>query len=166
MKRITNSEHTDRRGAAKDAKAALVEAFRAAKEAAEPTREAKQAERRMIAEAREQRRAEREQAKLEEQNRVAAEAAARDAAVAAAARAEIDARELADKPASSSVAWVIIRPMSDHLGGRRPQPRENMDLDPFNSRPLRRSGRTRAMAELAAHFALLFSTQRKSGFRI
>jgi hypothetical protein len=51
----------------------------------------------MIAEAREQRRAEREQAKLEEQNRVATEAAARDAAVAAAARAEIDARELADK---------------------------------------------------------------------
>ena len=97
MKRNINSEHTDRRSAAKDAKAALVEAFRAAKEAAEPTREAKQAERRMIAEAREQRRAEREQAKLEEQNRVAAGAAARDAAVAAAARAEIDARELADK---------------------------------------------------------------------
>jgi len=97
LKNIINNEHSDRRSAAKDAKAALVEAFRAAKEAAEPTREARQAERRLIAEARDKRRAEREQAKLDEQNRVAAEAAARDAAVAAAARAEIDARELANK---------------------------------------------------------------------
>jgi len=98
-----NSDHSERRSAAMDAKAALVEAFRAAKKAAEPTREAKQAERRLIVEAREQRRSERDQAKLEEQNRAAAEAAARDAAVAAAARAEIDARELADKIRSERV---------------------------------------------------------------
>ncbi|MCX2725770.1 DUF6481 family protein [Roseibium salinum] len=97
MKNIRNNEHSDRRSAAKDAKAALVEAFRAAKKAAEPTREARQTERRLIAEARDKRRSEREQMKLDEQNRVAAEAAARDAAVTAAARAEIDARELADK---------------------------------------------------------------------
>ncbi|MBD8875086.1 DUF6481 family protein [Roseibium polysiphoniae] len=97
MKNIRNNEHSDRRSAAKDAKAALVEAFRAAKETAEPTREARQMERRLVAEARDKRRAEREQVKLDERNRVAAEAAARDAAVAAAARAEIDARELADK---------------------------------------------------------------------
>ncbi|WP_150523590.1 DUF6481 family protein [Roseibium sediminis] len=97
MKNTRNNEHSDRRSAAMDAKAALVEAFRTAKQAAEPNREARQTERRLIAEARDKRRSERAQAKLDEQNRIAAEAAARDAAAAAAARAEIDARELADK---------------------------------------------------------------------
>ena len=51
----------------------------------------------MIAEARDERRGKREQAKLEERNRVAAEVAAQEGAAAAAARAEIEARELADK---------------------------------------------------------------------
>ncbi|GGB54594.1 hypothetical protein GCM10011316_28300 [Roseibium aquae] len=97
MKNIKNNEHSDRRRSAEDAKAALVLAFRAAKDASDPTWEARQTERRSIAEAREKRRAEREQVKLEERNRVAAEAAARDAAIAAAARAETEARELANK---------------------------------------------------------------------
>jgi len=97
LRNIRNNELSDRRGTAADAKAALLQAYRAAKEAAEPTREARQAERLAIAEAREARRAEREQLKLEEQNRIEAETAERDAALAAAARAEIEAREMADK---------------------------------------------------------------------
>jgi hypothetical protein len=97
LKKIRNNEHSDRRRAAADAKAALVVAFRTAREASEPTREARQTERRLIAEARDKRRAERKQIKLDERNRIAAEAAARDAAVAAAAKAETEAREFADK---------------------------------------------------------------------
>jgi hypothetical protein len=97
LKNIKDSGFTDRRGAAADAKASLLKAYRAAKEAAEPTREAKQAERLAAAEARESRRAEREQAKLDEQNRIEAETAEREAALAAVARAETDAREMASK---------------------------------------------------------------------
>jgi hypothetical protein len=97
LKTVRNSEFSDRRSTAADAKKALLQAYRAAEEAAEPTREVKQAERLAIAEARELRRAEREQVKLEEQNRIAAEKAERDAALEAAAKAEIEAREIADK---------------------------------------------------------------------
>jgi Family of unknown function (DUF6481) len=97
LKNIKDSGFTDRRGAAADAKASLLKAYRAAKEAAEPTREAKQAERLAAAEARESRRAEREQAKLDEQNRIEAETAEREAALAAVARVETDAREQANK---------------------------------------------------------------------
>jgi hypothetical protein len=57
----------DRRNSAKDAKAAQLEAYRAAIAAAAPQREAKQAERIAIAEAREGRRAEREREKLIQQ---------------------------------------------------------------------------------------------------
>ena len=59
--------------------------------------EAKQAERVAIAEARDARRAERERVKLEEQTRIAAEAAEREAAIEAAARAEADERDAANK---------------------------------------------------------------------
>lgn len=97
MKTVKNKDLNDRRSAANDAKAAQLQAYRAAIEAAAPDREAKQAERLAIAEAREARRAERERIKLEEQNRIAAEAAEREAAIAVAARAEADARELANK---------------------------------------------------------------------
>ncbi|MFD1696423.1 DUF6481 family protein [Roseibium aestuarii] len=103
MKRTTNNAHSERRSTAAHAKAALVKAFHAAREAAEPHREARQAERLLVAEAREQRRAEREQVRLDEQNRAAAEEAAREAAVAAAARAEFEARELANKTRAERV---------------------------------------------------------------
>lgn len=100
---ITNLKHnrtkdiSDRLSAAGDAKAALLQAYRAAKDAAEPMREAKQAERLALATAREARRIEREQAKRDELARLAAEAAEREAAIVAAAKAEIEARELAGK---------------------------------------------------------------------
>lgn len=97
MRNIKNSEFSDRRSAAADAKAALLQIYRAAKEAAEPTREAKQAERLAFAEAREVRRAQREQIKLDQHRRIAAETANREAALAATARADIDARKMADK---------------------------------------------------------------------
>lgn len=86
-------EHSDRRSAAVNAKAALLQAYRAAQLATTPTREARQAERKLIAEAREIRQAEREKAKRDEQNRIAAELAQREAAIAAAARAETEAQE-------------------------------------------------------------------------
>ncbi len=97
MKDIKNKDLNDRRSAATGAKAAQLEAYRAAIAAAAPDREARQAERMAIAEARDARRAERDRIKLEEQNRIAAEAAEREAAIVAAARAEADARELANK---------------------------------------------------------------------
>jgi hypothetical protein len=97
LRNIRNDEHSDRRSRAVDAKAALLDAYRAAREASEPGREARQAERIAFAEARETRRAEREQAKLAEQARLEAEIAERDAVTMAAARAEADARELASK---------------------------------------------------------------------
>ena len=92
LKNIGNSEFSDRRRAAAETKAALLKAYRAAQEAAEPTREAKQAERIATAEAREARRAARKQAKLDEQSRLDAETEEREAVLAAAARAEADAR--------------------------------------------------------------------------
>lgn len=97
MRNIKKNELSDRRGASVAAKAALLEAYRAAKAAAEPTREARQSERLLIAEAREARRAQREQVKLDEQARIETESAERDAASAASARAEIEARDIADK---------------------------------------------------------------------
>jgi len=97
LRNIKKNELSDRRGASAAAKAALLEAYRAAKAAAEPTREARQSERLLIAEAREARRAQREQVKLDEQARIETESAERDAASAASARAEIEARDIADK---------------------------------------------------------------------
>lgn len=97
MKHNRTKDISDRLSAAGDAKAALLQAYRAAKDAAEPMREAKQAERLALATAREARRIEREQAKRDELARLAAEAAEREAAIVAAAKAEIEARELAGK---------------------------------------------------------------------
>jgi Family of unknown function (DUF6481) len=104
LRNIRNDELADRRGKAVDAKAALLRAHRAAKEAAEPGREAKQAERIAFAQARETRRAERQQVKLAEQARLEAEIAERDAMVVAAAKAEADERELA---ARNRIARVL-----------------------------------------------------------
>ncbi|MEP3047610.1 MAG: DUF6481 family protein [Roseibium sp.] len=97
MKKTKNSEHFERRTAAADAKANLLEAFRAAKDVSDPARAAKQAERIAIAEAREKRRAERKQAKIDEQNRIEKENAEREAAIAAAEKAEAEAREAEEK---------------------------------------------------------------------
>lgn len=104
MKNTKNKDITDRRSSAVEAKAALLQAFLAAKKAAEPTLEARQAERLALAAAREKRRADREQAKRDEQARILAEKAERDGAKAAAAKAEADARELADK---NRIAQVV-----------------------------------------------------------
>ena len=83
----------DRRAAALNAKAALLQSYRASMEAAEPTRVARQQEKLELAAAREKRREDREQLKAqaraqqEEQARVAAEAAAAEEAAAVAAEA-------------------------------------------------------------------------------
>lgn len=103
MRNIRNNELTDRRSAAADAKKALLEAYRTAKEAAGPTELARQAERQAIAAAREERRLNRERVKAEERERAQAEKAEREAAIAAAASAEADAREAAEKSRISRV---------------------------------------------------------------
>jgi hypothetical protein len=103
LKNTRNNELADRRSAAADAKASRLQAFHAAKDAAEPTKLGRQAERQTVALAREERRAARERVKTEEMERVRAEAAEKDAAIAAAARAEIDAREAANKNRISRV---------------------------------------------------------------
>ena len=97
MRHARNNDLSDRRKAAADAKSALLNAYRTAKETAEPQLAAKQAERQAIAAAREERRAERERLKTAEEARVRAEAAELQAASDAAARAELEAREMADK---------------------------------------------------------------------
>ena len=95
MRTTKKTELSDRRSTAMDAKVALLQAYRAAKEAAEPLREAREQERIEIARAREARQAAREQAKREEQARLEAETREREAAIAKAATAEADAREAA-----------------------------------------------------------------------
>lgn len=97
-----NNELNDRRKGATDAKAALLEKFRAAQN--DPDREAKQAERVAVAAAREERRTERERLKAEEQERLKLEEAERIAAQEAAARAEADEREAAEK---SRIAQLV-----------------------------------------------------------
>lgn len=91
---------SDRRSAAADAKAALLQSYRATMAAGEPTRLARQEERRAISVAREERQAERDRLKREErereQRRIEAEAAERQAAVDAAAQAERERRERVD----------------------------------------------------------------------
>ncbi|MBB1493352.1 MULTISPECIES: DUF6481 family protein [unclassified Paracoccus (in: a-proteobacteria)] len=109
MRTTKTNDLADRRSAAADAKAALLRAYRATREAAEPTRIARQEELLAIAAARDERREERDRLKTEaraqqeEQTRVEAEAAAYQEAAAVAARARIAAREKAD----SLIAQVI-----------------------------------------------------------
>jgi len=104
MRKTKDNDLADRRSAAADAKAALLQSYQAAREAAEPTRLSRQDERVAVAAARDQRRAEREQVKLEEQERVKAEAAEKQAAADAEARAEVEARE---KRQNDRVARVV-----------------------------------------------------------
>ena len=99
----------DRRTAAADAKAAQLRDYQATKDAAEPTRLARQAERLAVATAREERRAERDRTKLDElarqqeEERIRAEAAEYQSAANVAARAQTEAREKTD----SLIARVI-----------------------------------------------------------
>ncbi|MGY6567918.1 MAG: DUF6481 family protein [Salinarimonas sp.] len=98
MKNIRDNDLTDRRRAAADAKAALLQNYRAAKEAAEPTRLARQEERKAIAVAREERRAEKERLKRDEQMQIEAAAAA-EAAVHAKAEKDRISRVIEDEAA-------------------------------------------------------------------
>jgi hypothetical protein len=86
LKKLRNKELADRQSDALGAKAALLDAYRAAKTAAEPFRIARQAERVSQVEAREARRAERERLKVEESTRHEREVAEKQAAIEAAAR--------------------------------------------------------------------------------
>lgn len=110
MRTATANDLDDRRSAAADAKAALLSAYRARMDAAEPTRLARQKERVAVAAAREKRREERDQIRAEArerqqaEERVHAEAAAHQDAANVAARAEVEARERAD----SMITRVIV----------------------------------------------------------
>lgn len=95
MRAIKKTDLADRRGTATEAKAVLLQAYLAAQKAS-PEREARQQELTRIAEAREARQTAREQARLEEQVRLESEAREREAALAKAATAEVDAREHAE----------------------------------------------------------------------
>lgn len=109
MRTSKSNDLADRRSAAADAKAARLQAYRATRDAAEPTRLARQEELLAIAAARDERREERDRLKTEarerqqEQDRVETEAAAYLEAANVAARAEVEAREKAD----SMIARVI-----------------------------------------------------------
>ncbi|MCY1706017.1 DUF6481 family protein [Pannonibacter sp. SL95] len=103
MKKTRSSDFSDRSVAAADARLKLVEAHRAAREAAEPTRLERQAERLAVATARDQRRAERDAAKRAAQEQADAEAAALSAAAEAASREEAEAREKAKLDLASRV---------------------------------------------------------------
>ena len=109
MRNAKDNDLADRRTAAADAKAALLRGYQATKDAAEPTRLARQAERLAVATAREERHQERDRIKLEElarqkeQERIQAEAAEYQKAANVAARAQAEAREKTD----SLIARVI-----------------------------------------------------------
>lgn len=107
MIHMRTNDLADRRSAAADAKAALLQSFRARMASGDPTRLARQEERRVIAAARDERHAERDRLKRatheQEQRRIEAEAAERQAAVDAVAQAERARRESVD----SLIARVV-----------------------------------------------------------
>jgi hypothetical protein len=103
LKNIRDNDLSERRNAAAEAKATLLHNYRVAKEAAEPTRLARQEERIAAAKVREELRAARKRAKLEEQERVQAEIAERQAAADAVATANVKAREAAENKRISRV---------------------------------------------------------------
>ena len=111
MRNAKDNDLSDRRTAAADAKAALLRSYQATKNAAEPTRLARQAERLAVATARGERHQERDRIKLEEraqqkeQERIQAEAAEYQNAANVAARAQAEAREKTDN--------LIARVISD-----------------------------------------------------
>lgn len=97
MKNTRDNQLSDRRAASADAKSALLNAYRAAQLTAAPAKAARQAERALVAAARDERRQARERIKMEEEARIATEAAERQALTDAAALAETEARESAEK---------------------------------------------------------------------
>ena len=99
MKNPKENDFNGRRSAAADAKAALLQSHRAAKEAAEPTRVARQEERLATAAAKEARQTDRARIKREEQERVQADALAADVA----AEAELETREKVQEDRNSRV---------------------------------------------------------------
>jgi hypothetical protein len=99
MKNPKENDFNGRRSAAADAKAALLQSHRAAKEAAEPTRVARQEERLATAAAKEARQTERARIKLEEQERIQTDALVADVA----AKAEVEMREKVQKDRNSRV---------------------------------------------------------------
>ncbi|TJZ89298.1 hypothetical protein FA743_19160 [Paracoccus gahaiensis] len=100
MKNPRENDFTGRRSDAADAKAALLQAHRAAKNAAEPTRLARQEERQAVAAAREVRQAEATRMKLEEQERLRRDTLAADAT----AKNEAETRDEVEKDLSSRTA--------------------------------------------------------------
>lgn len=111
LKHARNNELTDRRSAAADAKAALLAACRTAKTAAEPAQAARQAERISLVEARESAPCGTGAAKLEERTPPQETLAAREqAAIEAAAAAEIEARQSAENARISRVVKDGGRP--------------------------------------------------------
>ncbi|MRX49546.1 hypothetical protein GI374_03620 [Paracoccus sp. S-4012] len=102
MRNSKDNDLADRRSTASGARAALLEAFRATREAAERTGGPRHEERLAIAAARAERHAERDRIKLEarqlaqEQKRLDAEAAQLQTAANVAARAKAEARARSD----------------------------------------------------------------------
>ncbi len=99
MRNPKENDFNGRRSDAADAKAALLQSHRAAKEAAELTRVAREKERLATAEAREARQRERARVKLKEQECVQTDALAADVA----AKAEAETREKVQKDLNSRV---------------------------------------------------------------
>lgn len=104
LRNTNKNDLSDRRTAATGAMTARLQAFQAARKAAEPNLEARQKERVALEESRDARQALRDQAKREEQARQEDELREREAATAAAATAVADLRDKAD---NSRVARVI-----------------------------------------------------------
>ena len=102
LRNAKDNDLADRRTAAADAIAARLRGFRATKDAAEPTRLQRQAERLAVATARDERHRERDRKKLEElarqqeQERIHAEAAEYQKAANVAARAQAEAQQKTD----------------------------------------------------------------------
>lgn len=100
---------SDRRSAAANAKATLLQSYRATREAAEPTRIARQEERVALAKARDERHAERDRTRHEERQRqlelqhIEAETARQVAAADLAAKAELARCEKSGTPADSII---------------------------------------------------------------
>ena len=103
MRHLKDTELAERRDTAASAKAAMLQAYRAATETVDPTRLARQAEREAVARAREARQAEKALLKAEAQARLEAEKQERQAAIAAAAQAEAEQREAKTKSRAAPV---------------------------------------------------------------
>lgn len=93
MRNPKENDLAGRRKSAAEAKAARLQAHRSAQETAEPKRLARQEKRISAAAAKEERIADRERAKLEEQERVVAQAALDVKAASAAAEGTLQTRE-------------------------------------------------------------------------